>query len=66
VAGSGRDEHPGAATLEAFALGRLAGAEAARIETHLARCRWCVERARDVPDDALLHLLRRGKERSVG
>jgi anti-sigma factor RsiW len=52
-------KHPEEPTLEAFALGRLSGAEMREVEGHLAACPTCGQRVQAAPDDALVALLRR-------
>jgi eukaryotic-like serine/threonine-protein kinase len=53
------DTHPSAAELDAFALGTLDDAAFASVETHVADCRTCQERAAESSDDNLVAVLRR-------
>ena len=50
--------HPSAAALAAFALGKLAPAPAAAVETHLADCPDCRAVAAQAPADSVVGLLR--------
>src|SRR5271167_1635980 len=52
------DMHPDIADLEAFTLGTLDDASLADIESHVADCPTCQERAAGASGDALIELLR--------
>jgi hypothetical protein len=51
-------EHPDSETLERFVLGRLDRRTMATVEGHLRDCSRCAQVAMQVPDDALVRLLR--------
>jgi WD40 repeat protein len=53
------DIHPSIADLQAFVLGTLADGSLAAVETHMADCPACQERAAGVSGDTLVELLRR-------
>ena len=50
--------HPSAAQLHSFAQGRLAPAEMAEVERHVATCDSCCQALENVPEDTLIHLAR--------
>jgi len=53
-----RPPHPDSGRLEAFALGKLADAEAVQVADHLAACEPCQQAVAAVPDDSVLALVR--------
>ena len=54
--------HPGKDELVAFGLGKLEADEAAKIETHLAKCNACCETLLDLKDDTFVELVRKSPE----
>jgi len=55
-------EHPSAAQLEEFGLGKLPAAEMAAVEKHVAACESCCNTLRDVFDDTIVGLARAAAE----
>jgi tetratricopeptide (TPR) repeat protein len=51
--------HPDPDQVRRFGLGQLAGHEARRVESHVARCDRCAALLQQTPDDKLIGLLRR-------
>jgi anti-sigma factor ChrR (cupin superfamily) len=58
-------QHPDAATLEAFALGRIASDAMDRVAMHLGACPACRRVVQAAPGDRLVALLRRDVSRGV-
>ena len=58
--------HPTDAQLTDFSSGKLASAECAEIEKHLAECDTCCQLLKTLPDDTLVALLRLGQPATPG